>query len=97
MKHFEMEDEKRKRKVEILFGKGADDDGNILVEDAWDYRVARDLGKAFHEVGMEEYEEWKRKGFKVEAGEFDNLSEKEQRRLTDLSIGSAMRVGSKRR
>ncbi|KAL8664187.1 MAG: hypothetical protein Q9202_003265 [Teloschistes flavicans] len=37
---------------------------------AWDHRVAKDLGKAFHEVGVEEYEEWVEKGFKVSEVEF---------------------------
>ena len=53
MKHFEQKRKDRKRKAEIRFGKGADD-GSVLVEDAWDDRVAKDLGKAFRDVGMEE-------------------------------------------
>lgn len=61
------------------------------MEDAWEDRVAKDLGKAFHDVGMEEYEEWKRKGFKVDAEEFKDLS------LMNLAMGSAMKVWSKRR
>ena len=96
MNDFEQKRKDRKRKAEILFGKGADD-GSVLVEDAWDDRVAKDLGKAFHDVGMEEYEEWKRKGFKVDAEDFEDLSKEEKERLMDLATGSAMRVGSKRR
>lgn len=64
---------------------------------AWDDRVARDLGKAFHEVGVEEYEEWAKKGFKVQEGEFENPSEEERERLLKLRIGCALRKGSKHR
>ncbi|KAL9591745.1 MAG: hypothetical protein Q9179_007413 [Wetmoreana sp. 5 TL-2023] len=64
---------------------------------AWDDRVARDLGKAFHEVGLEEYEEWKRRGFEVEEGDFENLSQEERDRLKELMNGSALRKGSKHR
>ncbi|KAK3175298.1 hypothetical protein OEA41_002545 [Lepraria neglecta] len=95
MNDFEQKRKDRKRKAVILFGKGADD-GSVLVEDAWGDRVAKDLGKAFHDIGMEEYEEWKRKGFKVDAEEFEDLSKEEKERLMDLATGIAMRVGSKR-
>ncbi|KAL8641498.1 MAG: hypothetical protein Q9228_001708 [Teloschistes exilis] len=44
-----------------------------------DDRVARDLGKAFHEVGVEEYEEWAEKGFRVKEGEFVDLERKRRR------------------
>ena len=96
MNDFEQKRKDRKRKAEILFGKGAED-GSILVEDAWGDHVAKDLGRAFHDVGMEEYEEWKRKRFKVDAEEFEDLSKEEKERLMDLATGSAMRVGNKRR
>ncbi|KAL8850941.1 MAG: hypothetical protein Q9221_004141 [Calogaya cf. arnoldii] len=68
-----------------------------LEENAWDDRVAKDLGKAFHEVGMEEYEEWAKKGFKIKEGEFDDPSEEEKERLFQLQKGSALRKGSKHR
>lgn len=42
----------------------AGDDNNIH-EQAWDDRVAKDLGSAFHEVGMEKYEKRQGKGFKA--------------------------------
>ena len=66
-------------------------------EPAWDDRVARDLGIAYHEVGMEEYEEWQRRGFHAEPGEFQNPSQKEKDRLMRLSTGCALRKGSKHR
>ena len=69
---------------------------NGIREQAWDDRVARDLGSAYHEVGMEEYEEWQKKGFKAKKGDFD-LSKKEQDRRMDLTSGCALRMGSKHR
>ncbi|KAL9065790.1 MAG: hypothetical protein Q9161_008015 [Pseudevernia consocians] len=44
---------------------------NGIREQAWDDRVARDLGIAYHEVGIEEYEEWQKKGFKAKKGDCD--------------------------
>ena len=68
---------------------------NRLDENAWDDRVARDLGIAFHEVGIEEYEQWYEKGFRAKSDEFDNISEEERERLMKLLKGSALRKGSK--
>ena len=71
---------------------------NAHIYEQWgDDRVARDLGLAFHEVGMEEYEEWQKRGFKANAEDFDNMSNQEKDRLMELMAGSALRKGSKRR
>lgn len=82
------------RKAEIM---GRPEDARLQEGAAWDDRVARDLGKAFHEVGLEEYEEWAKKGFQVREGEFENPSEEEKERLLKLRIGCALRKGSKHR
>ncbi|KAL8658763.1 MAG: hypothetical protein Q9226_000788 [Calogaya cf. arnoldii] len=82
------------RKAEIM---GRPADMNVPEGAAWDDRVANDLGKAFHEVGMEEYEEWAKKGFKIKKGEFDDPSEEEKERLFKLQKGCALRKGSKHR
>lgn len=51
------------RKAEIM---GVDRNKFIgATENACDDRVAKDLGLAFHEIALEEYEEWHRKGFRV--------------------------------
>ncbi|KAL9135882.1 MAG: hypothetical protein Q9175_002907 [Cornicularia normoerica] len=71
-------EEKRKdskKKAEIIGVSG--DDGKIC-EEAWDDRVARDLGIADHEVRLEEYVERQKKGFKAKEKEFD-LSNKAQK------------------
>ncbi|CAD6563621.1 MAG: hypothetical protein ASARMPRED_000094 [Alectoria sarmentosa] len=75
-------EQKRKngeKKAEII---GVPEDENKFHEEAGDDRVARDLGTAYHEVRMEEYEEWQKKGFKAKKEELD-LSKKEQDRLID--------------
>ncbi|KAI4246090.1 MAG: hypothetical protein LQ352_006449 [Teloschistes flavicans] len=55
----------QERKAEIM---GRPCTNDMLSETvAWYDRVAKDLGKAFHEVGVEEYKEWVEKGFKCVA------------------------------
>lgn len=66
-------------------------------KEAWDDRVARDLGIAYHEVGIEEYEEWHKRGFHADPKDFENPSEEEKARLSKLMTGSALRKGSKHR
>lgn len=60
---------------------------------AWTDRIARDLGKEYHKVGMEDFEEWARRGFKAEEGEFEarNMTEDEKARILRLATGSAFR------
>ena len=40
---------------------------------AMDDRIARDLGTPYHEVGMDEYKEWKKKGFSFEPDYLNSL------------------------
>lgn len=86
-------EEQTKRKADLIGY--ADLDG--VQEPACDNKVAHDLGIAFHEVGMEEYEEWHKKGFRVKPGEFDNIPREEYDKLVKVMEGSAFRKGSKRR
>ena len=66
---------------------------------AMDDRVARDLGIPYHEVGLDQYREWKKKGFSVEPDEFDSSkwSKNDRDRVSDLHSGCACRKGSKHR
>ena len=99
-KHLDQKRVDGERKREMMFGKGADageGESRVGREEQWDDRVARDLGIAFHEVGMEEYEEWVGRGFKVEGREFENPSREERDRVMGLMCGSALRKGSKHR
>ena len=61
-------------------------------------RVSGYLNIPFHEVGVEEFEEWQRRGFIVKPGELEmeNLSKAEWNRLMTLATGSAFHKGSKR-
>ena len=92
--YWERERSERERKTEIMnFSK---DNESALTGMAQDDRVARDLGIAYHEVGIEEYELWYQKGFRAKPGEFENISKQEQDRICTLATGSAFRKGSKR-
>lgn len=56
-------------------------------------KVSRDLGIPFHDIEPEDWEEWKRRGFKLEPGEFESVKddEEERERLSNLACGSAHR------
>ena len=99
MEKFAKERRDTERKVKILGINKSENDISPLDEMAWDDKVARDLGKAYHEVGVEEYEEWKKRGFKIKEGELDleNIPEEEKARISRVATGSALRKGSKHR
>ena len=99
MEKFSKERKDTERKAEILGIKKSYDDISPYHLMAWDDKVARDLGKAYHEVGVEEYEEWKEKGFNLKEGELEleNIPEEEKMRITREATGCAFRKGSKHR
>lgn len=94
MERLDRKQEDSKRKAVLM--NQADREGHRR-EEAWDDRVAQDLGIAYHEVGMDEYEKWHEQGFRVERDEFDDISAEEKQRLDKLTTGCAMRKGSKHR
>ena len=55
-------------------------------------RVARDLGMLYHEVGLNALEEWGRRGFQLEEGFFEKITE-EKERVGKLMCGCAFRKG----
>ena len=99
MKKFAQERRDTMRKVEILGLNKHENNISPFDEFAWCDKVARDLGIAYHLVGMEEFEEWKRRGFSVREGEVvgESMEEEERERISRLASGSALRVGSKHR
>ena len=68
-----------------------------LPTSALEDKVAKDLGLHFHEVGIEEFEQWHQKGFRRQKGELEDPSEEERKKLGRLETGSALRKGSKHR
>ena len=96
LERLQQKGEDRKRKAEIL-GLPKEKADRITYETIWDDRVAKDLGIAFHTVGMEEYEEWQNRGFKANPEDFENISKEEDDRLNELQAGCALRKGSKHR
>ena len=75
----------------------SEDEGRNQPLGSWDDKFARDLSIAYHEVGIEEYEQWYEKGFQRQKREMENLSEGEIKRLDKLAVGCALRKGSKHR
>lgn len=96
MRRIEEKQKERERKADIL---GIDKEKRkaVTAETGWDDRIARDLGIPYHEVGIEEYEEWQNRGFHVDPGEFEYLSQEEKDRMHELEVGCALRKGSKHR
>jgi hypothetical protein len=91
MKMLERESAERSE-IEKIVGL-SDSDFRATVRNAVQDRVAKDLGVPWHKVGVEQYREWKRLGFKIDPEEFktEKISEEEKERLLELSIGSAFR------
>jgi hypothetical protein len=60
---------------------------------AWEDRVVRELGKPYHKVVMEDFEEVHRRGIKYHTDEFvaGNMSKKETDRISKLATGIAFR------
>jgi hypothetical protein len=93
-KYFKMlEDGSReqKRKGEIM---GTPDEKvSALTLSAWSYRASIELGKPYHKIEMEDFEELARRGFKAKEGEFEaeNISEEHREKLWEISLGSAFR------
>jgi hypothetical protein len=60
---------------------------------AWEDRVARELGKPYHKVVMEDFEEVHRRGIKYQPDEFvdANMLKKETERISKLATGIVFR------
>ena len=60
---------------------------------AWEDRVARELGKPYHKVVMEDFEEVHRRGIKYQPDKFvdANMLKKETERISKLATGIVFR------
>jgi len=88
-----LDDDKREgdRKAEIM-GTPRDQVSAMTLM-AWKDRVARELGKPYHKVVMQDFEEVHRRGIKFHPDEFvaSKMSKDEQDRISKLATGSAFR------
>lgn len=88
-----LDDDKREndRKAEIMGTPR--DQVSAMTMMAWKDRVARELGKPYHKVVMEDFEEVHRRGIKFHPDEFvaAKMSQKEKDRISKLTTGSAFR------
>lgn len=87
-----------RRVKEIFFEPGAAPSKNKIspaMRVNWTDRVSKDLGVLYHQVGLEEFEEWDRRGFeKAKKGEYRKFSKEQDERMSQIMTGSAMRKGS---
>ncbi|KAL1382630.1 hypothetical protein HDK64DRAFT_54007 [Phyllosticta capitalensis] len=85
--------------AKLFFEPGAvPEDAGIRPTEAnhWRDRVSKDLGVPWHEVGVERFQEWDRKGFpKAKKDEYKNFDQEESERMMSLLKGGRYRVGSK--
>ncbi|KAK3942846.1 hypothetical protein QBC46DRAFT_57241 [Diplogelasinospora grovesii] len=83
------EDERIARRKRELMGQP---DNKDMPEAVWTDRVARDLDIPFHCVELPEFEEWYRRGFRLQPGELIERPSKEERlRLDVLMTGCVFR------
>jgi len=69
-------------------GEGAGQPGR---REAWGERFGKDLGKPYHKVTVENFEERHKTGFRPRPGEFDNPTKDEIEWYHKLAGGSALR------
>jgi hypothetical protein len=86
------EDQKRQDRKEEIMGTTHDQISAMTLM-AWQGRVAQILGKPYHKVVMEDYEEVHRRGYKFHPDEFvaSKMPKEERDRISKLSTGSAFR------
>lgn len=80
--------------AEIFFEKGAvpSEAEYSGAKNHWKDRVSKDLNIPFHKIGVEEFEEWEKKGFKkARKGEYENFSKAEEERITRLISSASLR------
>lgn len=99
MKRFERQDEDRKKMVDIFFEQDArpEETREHTLEGPMKDCVSKDLRVLWHEVGVEHFQEWEKKGFKkAQKGEYQKFNAEYNERLLDFMTGSALRVGPRR-
>lgn len=91
MKMINQQLKEQDRKADIM-GTPSDKVSGITLM-AWDNRAGRELGKPYHKVCMEDYEEIFRRGIKFKRGEFlhRNISPEERDWLMTLAAGNDFR------
>jgi hypothetical protein len=84
----------RKRMAEIFFEKGEapTDLAYSRNENFWRDRVSKDLNIPWHKIGVPEFEEWEKKGFKMaRKGEYEKFSKEDREREMRLIDGASLR------
>jgi len=77
----------------IFFEKGeAPAESQHAYNGYWKDRVSKDLNVPWHRVGVKEFEEWEKRGFKkARKGEYENPTIEERARMLRLLSGASLR------
>ena len=76
------------RKSVLMDGQGRE---QFDIDQAWDDKVRKDLGKQHFTLSMADYENWYQQGFRAKPGEFDNPTPEEKDRRMRLLEGGSLR------
>ena len=82
------------RMAEIFFEKGEApaDAGMSTAANFWKDRVSKDLNVPWHKIGVPEFEEWEKRGFKkARKGEYEDFSKEDMEREMRLLSGASLR------
>lgn len=90
--------EAARRMAEIFFEPSAAPHDAVGGQDNtgfWRDKVSKDLGIPWHQVGVEQFEEWERRGFpKARKGEYQVFDEAQQMRMSKMCDGCVLRKGA---
>jgi hypothetical protein len=92
-RRIEKQKKDEKRMAEIFFEKGeGPENPDCRAVEHWKDRVSKDLNIPWHKIGVEQFEEWEKKGFKkARKGEYETFSAEEQKRMLRLLSGASLR------
>ncbi|RDW60599.1 hypothetical protein BP6252_11982 [Coleophoma cylindrospora] len=83
-----------KRMAELFFEKGEAPEDTSASDgaDYWRDRVSKDLNIPWHKIGVAEFEQWDKMGFKkARKGEYETFTQEETDRMVGLMSGASLR------
>ncbi|KAH8594006.1 hypothetical protein B0O99DRAFT_625740 [Bisporella sp. PMI_857] len=87
--------ERRKRedeKMKAIFFEHGEAPERSDNSEYWKDRVSKDLNVPWHRVGVKEFEEWERRGFKkARKGDYENITKEDRERMLGLMSGASLR------
>lgn len=86
--------QEREEMAKIFFveGEAPADDGGSISDDVWKERVSQDLNIAWHKIGIQEFKQWEKMGFKkARKGEYAKFDDAGQKRNLRLMSSASLR------